>query len=128
MKKQETNECKRCGKCCITVAIPIEFEYVADPRTVDNIKWMLSHPNISLARDNHGKWAVIVHDKCIHYNHVFAECAIYEDRFQICMEHDPNRCLSSGKATDGVVFDTPDEFLNWLDNPWRKDESEGNEE
>lgn len=110
-QRRKQGDCSACGgQCCryITVQIP-------RPRNkadIDEVRWFLAHEGVSVYIED-GQWHVQAFNRC-RYLTADYRCAIYENRFDVCREHDPTECESSDGAPDAVEFHTTAEFDAYL--------------
>jgi len=100
-------DCTTCdGKCC--KYITIEIERPTRKADVDEIRWFLAHENIEVFIED-GEWYVQVNNRCKHLT-ADNRCAIYEDRYQVCRDHDIEECEGSDGEVEAVIFRTTQEF------------------
>ena len=104
--------CKRCGMCCRHIAIEIDKPKTKEDR--DAIEWYLLHENVKVFIDHDGDWFVEFATKCkalSNGNH----CKVYKNRPGICQDYNPEECVQGNPcAAEKVVFNTREEFLNYL--------------
>jgi len=100
-------DCTACGALCCRY-ITIEIEKPTRKADVDEIRWFLAHEDVEVFIED-GDWYVQVNTRCKHLT-TDNRCAIYEDRFQVCRDHDPKECEASDGEVEAVIFRTTEEF------------------
>ncbi len=103
-------DCRICkGRCCTYVVVGIPR-----PRSkvdVDEIRWFLAHENLQVYIED-GDWHLQFYTRCTHLTGQ-GLCDIYEDRFDVCREHDTETCEMSSGKTDETTFTTTEQFDRW---------------
>ncbi len=108
--------CSACGAaCCSHVAIAIDKPTCK--RDYGNIRWYLSHQNVSVFIDHSGVWNIEFATKCDHLDSK-GLCKIYEDRPMICREYPSDDTFCVFETTEPPhtdKFRSAAEFEVWLD-------------
>ncbi|MFO8012412.1 MAG: YkgJ family cysteine cluster protein [Phycisphaerae bacterium] len=111
-KEEGHGDCVTCGaKCCRYVVV--ELDKPTDRIDREEIRWLLAHENVLVYIDgDDGTWNVQFTTPCTHLD-AENRCTIYDRRFEICRDHDPETCeASDGEQTD-TVFRTTEDFDRW---------------
>jgi len=106
-KKDGQGDCAACGGTCCRY-ITIEIEKPKHRVDVDEVRWFLAHEHIEVFIEDK-RWYVQVHNRCKHLTDD-NRCAIYDDRFDVCRQHDPEECEASDGEPDAIEFHTTEEF------------------
>jgi hypothetical protein len=61
--------------------------------------WQISHANTQVYKDSDG-WFLLVNNRCLHLQDD-GRCGIYDNRPQICREHDNDECEFDGPCGAG---------------------------
>lgn len=112
-KKIKKNACKRCSKCCLYFAIPMDPPEGEDD--FDDLAWMLVHEGVSI-HVGEDQWEIVVKNKC-KYIDPKKGCKIYDRRPNICRDHKPGEC--DANATNEGDFDGVHQIITTL---WELDE------
>jgi len=111
-KTEGHGDCATCGaKCCRYVVV--ELDTPTDKIDREEIRWLLAHENVLVYIDgDDGTWNVQFNTPCTHLGPDH-KCTIYDRRYAICRDHDPDTCeASDGEQTD-IVFHAPEDFDRW---------------
>ena len=100
MAKKKTDKdnkklCKNCTKCCEYICISIDKP--TTKTAIDEIIWFLLHENIEVFIDNDNDWTVEIKTKCKALTKKNGHCKIYEQRPEVCKEHDHEECEHHNK-------------------------------
>lgn len=119
MAKTDEDPCKGCpGLCCRYVAV--ELDEPEDAEDWDEIKWMLHHKNLTVYKDNDGDWLVEFKTDCKNLDEN-GRCKIYDERPELCREHDPETCVRNGEGEVHVIlFKTPEDVDKYLEEQEKK--------
>ncbi len=100
------NQCVKCnGLCCRYFALPIETP--KEKGDFDDIRWFLSHKDISVFVDD-GDWYVNIKNSCRHLAEKDNRCRIYETRPKICRKYRHSDCDFSEGEYDYELHFTDD--------------------
>tara|TARA_Y100000310_G_C20512546_1_gene729572 strand:- start:262 stop:666 length:405 start_codon:yes stop_codon:yes gene_type:complete len=106
--------CENCpdSSCCRDVTTEID-----DPETLedwDEIRWMVSHKNVAVYKDNDDDWVVEFKTPCEKLNEK-GGCTVYHKRPGICQEHALDTCVYNGEGdTYKVRFDTVEQVEDYI--------------
>lgn len=91
-------DCRSCGKCCKYIAI--ELDEPNDKEDFENLVWYLMHENVHIYIDDEDSWIIEFKTKCkgLTENNM---CNVHKHRPDICRDHDPESCVSSGTEGNG---------------------------
>ena len=97
------------AQCCryFTVVLPAP-RHRAD---FDEISWFLAHEDISVYVEGR-RWHLEVRNRC-KYLMDDSLCAIYENRPEVCREHNMEACEYPRQPRHSLQFDTKEEFDAW---------------
>jgi Fe-S-cluster containining protein len=100
------NKCSFCtnSKCC--TYITQEIDTPKSKYDFEHLLWQVSHENIAVYKDEDG-WYLLVDSRCTHLQ-PDGGCGIYENRPEICREHDNDYCEFDAPAEDGFELYFPD--------------------
>jgi len=109
-KDKKKNVCLECPSlCCRDLSIP-----TTRPRTrfdIDQMKWYLHFDTVSVYVRNH-RWYLLIKGKCMYLGEDTL-CTNYENRPDVCREHNPPDCERYADFFD-VMITTPDELDEFL--------------
>ncbi len=95
LNTKNVNPCFDCkAHCCREVAVSL-----GSPKTKkdwDEIKWLVSHKNINVYKDNENDWLVEFQSDC-KYLDENNRCKIYSKRPDICSGHKNTECIIHGE-------------------------------
>lgn len=108
-------DCKDCnGKCCKYIAL--ELDEPTDRDDWDKIRWFLSHKNVIVYLDHDDDWIIEFQTPC-KYLDKNNRCKNYENRPNICKEHDPEECeFSSGESPYQILLTCIEDLDEYLKN------------
>ena len=100
------NKCDFCtnSKCC--TYITQEIDTPKSKYDFEHLLWQVSHEHIAVYKDEDG-WYLLVDARCTHLL-PGGRCGIYENRPEICREHDNDYCEFDAPAEDGFDLYFPD--------------------
>ena len=100
------NKCGFCtnSKCC--TYITQEIDTPKSKYDFEHLLWQVSHEHIAVYKDEDG-WYLLVDSRCTHLQ-PDGGCGIYENRPEICREHDNDYCEFDAPAEDGFELYFPD--------------------
>lgn len=108
------NKCSHCtgSKCCTYITEALG----AAPRSkaeFQHLLWQVSHEGVSIYKDSDG-WFLMVDTKCTHLQ-PGGNCAIYQERPQICRDYDNDWCEYDQPAEEGfqLFFQNYEELLRY---------------
>ncbi len=104
-----------CDVCAATCCRYVTVEVPKPRRKVDReeIRWFLAHKNVHVYIDSDdGTWNVQFFTPCEHLDGD-NRCRIYDRRYDVCREHDPETCEGSDGEVLDTVFRTPDDYDEW---------------
>lgn len=106
-------DCSQCGKCCNYITLSIHEP--EDDEDYDEIVWFLMHKGIKVyIAEEDDDWYVEIETPCKHQAED-GRCMIYEDRPNVCREHDPEECEHHGDGSPyKILFREPDDFISYL--------------
>lgn len=111
------SKCRNCtGKCCRYILVDIPT-----PRSrldFNNYGWYLAHEKTAIYIDG-GKWYLAVFNNCRYLNEK-NQCAIYENRYQACIDHSEANCEFDGDKVADVIFHDPEELMQYAKDKFRK--------
>ena len=122
MAKCEPDKCN--AFCCKYISIHLDT-----PRSkvdFDEIRWFVSHENITVYKDDDDDWIVEVMTKCSFLKN--NRCSIYEQRPDVCRDYDPDVCTHhSGEIPTRVLFTHPEQVEKFVEKRWpsKKKKSSG---
>ncbi len=105
--------CDECdGKCCKYVVLEI-----TGPKSVigvEEIRWLLSHKNIFIFKDDENTWHAEFQTPCKYLDNQ-NKCKIYEKRSTVCRDHNHEECeLNNEDGFNHILnFSDLDEFDKW---------------
>jgi len=116
--KNGRGDCATCGaKCCRYVVVELDTPTARIDR--EEIRWLLAHENVSAYIDgDDGTWNVQFATPC-GYLDENNRCTIYNRRFDICKDHDPETCEDSDGEESDTIFRTTEDFDRW----WRAEKA-----
>ena len=106
--------CDQCpdSSCCKDVTVEID-----EPTTVedwDEIRWMVSHKNVSVYQDNEEDWVVEFKTPCAKLDES-GKCTVYDKRPDICRGHDLDTCVYNGEGDTHLVrFETVEDVEKYI--------------
>ena len=108
--------CDKCpdAACCRDVTVGID-----DPETIqdwDEIRWMISHHNVSVYKDNDEDWVVEFNTDCTKLNEDNT-CQVYKTRPKMCRDHENDSCIYNGEGdVHEIRFDTVEQVEEHIKN------------
>ncbi len=105
------NKCSFCtGSICCTYVT----HHIDTPRSKADflqLLWQVSHENVKLYKDDEG-WVLLIDGKCQHLQ-PNGDCGIYDERPDICREHDNDYCEFDAPSEEGfdLYFQNYEELL-----------------
>jgi Fe-S-cluster containining protein len=94
--KVKENVCIKCNAvCCRSVAI--QWHEPKDKEDWEHIKWLVSHKNIHVYKDNEDDWIIEFFTDCEHLDKKNL-CRIYHKRMDICQDLQTDECEKYGKG------------------------------
>jgi len=122
-KQKSPAECAACdAECCRYITVEID----TPTRKIDaeEIRWFLAHENTRVyIDDDDGTWNLQVLTRCrrLDKNN---RCTVYENRYQICGDYDPETCDASDAEAMDTTFETTEAFdAYWARKQRRKKKS-----
>lgn len=109
MDKKTCDDCD--GNCCKYVIV--EIAKPKDSNDIDEIKWYLSHKNISVFIDEDKTWNVEFKTDC-KYLDSKNRCKIYNKRHNVCREHSHDECTFHNEWQPIKVFNELEEFEEYI--------------
>lgn len=110
---KQGNVCLECeATCCRDLAVMI-----TRPRTreeIDVLKWQLHFDTVRVFIRKH-RWHVLTKGRCIYLSPENL-CTNYEQRSEICRDHQPPDCERYGEYYD-ILLETPEELETHLARP-----------
>jgi Fe-S-cluster containining protein len=110
LKDTSLNECAKCpAACCHDLTIDIK-----KPRTIgeiEELKWKLNYETVAVYVRNR-RWHLLVKGRC-RYLGDDDLCTIYEQRDEVCREHNPPHCEWYDDWYD-FMFTDPEELDAYL--------------
>jgi hypothetical protein len=103
---------KHCGaRCCryVTVAIATPLSE-AD---WDEMRWWLAHQGVRVTKDDEG-WMVEFETRCRHLR-PDASCGAYENRMQLCEQHDATDCEFAEALDLEVLLESEEDLATYLE-------------
>ena len=108
--------CEGCpALCCSDLEEPITRPNSREE--VDNLKWELHFSNTKVFIRN-SRWYKLTMGVC-RYLDENNLCSIYEDRPQVCRDHNPPSCEYYGPIYD-VMFESPEDLQAHIDKEKRR--------
>ncbi len=111
--------CIRChAKCCRYIMLQID----TPTRKIDfeNLRWYLSHHGTTIYLEKGNIWFLHIDSICRHLTSD-GRCGIYDNRPQICREHDPSGCEFDSEYTAKVKFSNIEELDDYIARRFSKD-------
>lgn len=110
-EKNSKIDCSQCkADCCKYVVLSYGFITKDILRQDENLRFALSHKNISLAIEGN-KMGLVIEGECEYL--VENKCSIYSDRFEICKDLSMSECLVNKKQS-GIIIKNISELENYL--------------
>ena len=106
--------CENCpdSSCCKDVTVEID-----EPDTVedwDEIRWMVSHKNVAVYKDNDEDWVVEFKTPCEKLGED-GKCTVYHKRPGICQTHALDNCVYNGEGDVHILrFDTVEQVEEYI--------------
>jgi Fe-S-cluster containining protein len=88
--------------CCRYIALPIETP--EDWGDYDDIRWYLSHENITVFVED-GDWYLNVNNKCKYLSEKDYKCQNYDMRPKICRGYTTETCDLTSDSTDDYDYE-----------------------
>lgn len=113
--------CEKCtAQCCRHIAI--EIDKPTTKKEYDYIRWYLLHKDVSVFIDNNKGWFIKFQTPCEKISDD-NNCGYYEERPKICRDYpgEDEACEFEGEDDYYIeMFDTEEEFLDYLDSKRKK--------
>ncbi len=93
------NKCSFCKRTICCTYITQKIEAPRSKHDFDHLLWQISHANIQVYKDEEG-WYLLINNPCTHLLSD-GRCGIYQQRPQICRDHDNDFCEFDSPAEDG---------------------------
>jgi uncharacterized protein len=105
-------KCGQCGHCCSYVTVHIDEP--EDKEDWEAIRWYVIHDDVIVFVDNEGDWLVEFKTKCSAIKNN-GDCGIYENRPDVCRNHDPDNCEHNGEGESyELIFRTEEDVRNYM--------------
>lgn len=104
-------QCQKCeATCCTYITLPLD-DPGDDLDEWEAIRWYLTRPNTKVYIDEDGDWQIQIGERCRFLQDDFS-CGNYENRPQVCADHDPTGCEYWGDPEEGYrrVWDSLEAF------------------
>jgi len=110
--------CISCNaKCCRYFML--EIDAPACKSDFENIRWYLCHHDTTIYVEKGNKWFLHILSPCRYLTND-GRCGVYENRPEICREHDPDECEFDTEYEAKLVFATLSELDNYIEKRFSK--------
>ena len=111
--------CNKCtAVCCRQVTVSLDG--LGSESDYQEMRWLIVHKNVSICVDEEGDWWVEFATDCTHLGKQ-NECLIYENRPQICRDHEIDSCEMNGEGEAyPFIFTTEKELNQYIETHYEK--------
>jgi uncharacterized protein len=108
--------CEQCmpdSTCCRDVTV--EIDEPEDMEDWDEIRWMVSHENVSVYKDHEDDWLIEFKTPCSNLDKA-GKCKIYDKRMKTCREHSVDSCVKNGEGEPHKIrFETMKQVEHYVE-------------